>query len=331
MKNILFLEEKFSMQGSTRALLDYAHFNEKILGNKSLLAFGSKDKSHPWQEPYYKNIQDNTFNSLKQRFPVLEYKDYYELENYIQTSDIDGMYHIKSGEPIGFHSKSTRNLIHAVFPQPIENVHGHKYAFVSKWLSDNCAQGKIPYVSHMVYKPKFNELEARKQIRESLNIPQDAMVYGRIGGYNDFDLPFVYESIKKALDIRKDLYFLQICTKPFYDHERVIYLDPIMDLKEKYRYIAATDAMIHARNHGETFGLAVAEFCSMNKPILTWSQSIGKGYVEILKEDGIYYNNENDLLELFLNFIPEKNKDYNSYKYFSPENIMTEFNNVFLT
>ena len=204
------------------------------------------------------------------------------------------------------------------------------FAFVSKWLSYACSGGKIPYVNHIINVPNINQEISRKQIREKLNIPSDAFVYGRIGGYNDFNLPFVYTAIQKALDKRKDIYFLMICTNPFYKHERIIYLDPIMDLKEKYEHISATDAMIHARHHGETFGLAIAEFCSLNKPIITWKHGVGRGYIEILKDDAIYYDNENDLIDIFLNFSPEKGKDYNSYREFSPKNIMNQFNDVFL-
>lgn len=330
MKKILFLEEKFSMQGSTRAMLDYAHFNEKLLNNKSILAFGKKETNPPWTEPYYKNFLENTFESLKKRFDVLYYKDYLELERFIQNNKIDAMYHIKSGEPIGFHSKCTKNLIHSVFPQPLSNVHGERFAFVSKWLSDACSGGHIPYVPHIINTPNIDKDISRKKIREKLNIPIDAFVYGRIGGYNDFNLPFVYTAIQKALDKRKDIYFLMICTNPFYKHERIIYLDPIMDLKEKYEHISATDAMIHARHHGETFGLAIAEFCSLNKPIITWKHGIGKGYIEILKNDGIYYDNEIDLLDILINFKPDLKKNYNSYEIYSPENGMTKFKTVFL-
>jgi hypothetical protein len=329
MKNILFLEEKFSMQGSTRALIDYAFFNEKLLKNKSFLAFGEKQSNSPWSEPYYKNILENTFNGLKQKFLVSEYKSYQELNSFINDNNIEYVYHIKSGEPTGFVPNNAKHLIHAVFPQHPSNVHGHKFAFVSKWLSDQCSGGRIPYVPHIINVPKIDKELNRKQIRESLNIPDDAFVYGRIGGYNDFDIPFVYESIQKAVNERKDLYFLMICTKPFLKHDRIIYMDPIMSLNEKYRYICATDAMIHARVHGETFGLAVAEFCAMNKPILTYIDSIGKGYMEILRNDAIYYKDKDHLFNIFMNFKPE-NKDYNSYKQFSPEIVMNKFEETFL-
>jgi hypothetical protein len=328
--NILFLEETFSLQGTTRALIDYAHFNEKILNNKSYLAFGKKIDLYPWTESFYKTCLDNTYESLKQRFSFFEYKNYSEIESFIVKNKIDAVYNIKSGEPVGFLSKEAKMLIHSVFPQPLYNIHGDRFAFVSKWLSDTYSNGQIPYVHHMINVPKIDIEKSRNEIREKLNIPKDAFVYGRIGGFKDFNLPFVYSSIIDALNKRNDLYFVLICTEPFFEHKRILYLNPILDLKEKYRYISATDAMIHARHHGETFGLAIAEFCALNKPILTWKHGIGKGYIDILKNDAIYYEEEKDLLDIFLNFKPDKNKNYNSYKDFTPEKIMKEFNNVYL-
>jgi hypothetical protein len=330
MKKILFLEENFSMQGTTRALIDYAYYNQKYLNNISYLAFGKKQDNEPWNTLYYKNILDNTFESLKLKFNLLYYKDYNELENHIIKEQFDGMYHIKSGEPIGFHSKNTKNLVHAVFPQPIQNIHGEKYAYVSKWLSDNYGYSKIPHVPHMINVPKIDINSSKIRIRQKYNIPNDAFVFGRIGGYNDFNLPFVYDAINDALNTRKNLYFIFICTKPFISHKRVLFIDPIYDIKEKYAHISACDAMIHARHHGETFGLAIAEFCSMNKPIVTWKFGAGQGYIDILKKDAIYYRNQNELFDILNNFEVEKDKNYNSYEEFSPKNVMSKFETVFL-
>jgi len=331
MKKILFLEEQFSMQGTTRALLDYAYYNQKILGNESVIAFGKKQNNFPWNENFYNQILENTFNSIKNNFQLLFYKQNYNILNeYIQNNNFDAIYNIKSGEITGFFTNDTKMLIHAVFPQPISNVHGHKYAFVSKYLSEKCGNGKIPYVPHMVNVPKIDIDLSKIEIRQKYNIPIDAFVYGRIGAFDDFNLPFVHKAIIDIIDKRKDLYFLMISTMPFYKHERIIYVDPLYDIKEKYQHIASCDAAIHARHHGETFGLGIAEFCWMNKPIVTWKHGHEKGYIEILKNDAIYYDNENDLKDIFLNFSLEKGKDYNSYREFSPENVMNQFNDVFL-
>lgn len=328
MKNILFYKKQQDMQGTMRALMDYALFNENFLGNKSYIAFDSIETNPPWNQEPYKFHVDSLVNSLKQRFEVFFPHNSSDLENFIKRKDIYGVYNIKSGEPEGFQTSEAYNLNHAVFPQPLNNVHGHRYAFVSKWLSDNCSQGKIPYVPHMIYAPENDYTKTREEVRRNFNLPKDAFVYGRIGGYNDFNIPFVYQSIENALNKRKNLYFIFICTRPFIHHERVIYLDPIFDLTEKFKIISACDAMLHARIQGETFGLAIAEFCALNKPILTWRHGHGKGYIEILKNDAIYYDHEYDLLDLLLNFSPD-NRDYNSYKDFSPERVMKKFDQIF--
>lgn len=329
MKNILFLEENFSPQGSTRAMLDYALFNEKILNNKSFIAYKNLLSRDPWNQPYYKSFLDKTISSLKTRFKTIQYQNDNELEEFITSNSIISVYTIKSGEPTGFMSRNAKMLIHSVFPQPPSNIHGDRFAFVSKWLSDTFSQGKVPYVPHIVNVPSIDN-NARQDMRQKLKIPDNAFVYGRIGGYHDFDLPFVYSAISQALNKRNDLYFLMICTKPFIQHERVIYVEPILDLKEKYRYIAATDAMIHARQAGETFGLAIAEFCALNKPIVTWKHGSGKGYIDILKNYAIYYEDEKSLIDVFMNFKPNKDIDYNAYRFYSAENVMPKFNSVFL-
>jgi hypothetical protein len=136
MKKILFLEEQFSMQGTTRALLDYAYYNQKILGNESVIAFGKKQNNFPWNEPFYNQILENTFDSINNNFELLFYKQNYNILNeYIQNNNFDAIYNIKSGEITGFYTNKIKMLIHAVFPQPLSNIHGHKYAFVSKYLS----------------------------------------------------------------------------------------------------------------------------------------------------------------------------------------------------
>lgn len=318
------------MQGTTRALIDYALYNEKLLGNKSIIAFNETENSHPWNEyPHKKHVED-LINSLKQRFEVFFYNSEQEFEDFIFKRQVYGLYNIKSGEPTGFQSRNTKNLNHAVFPQPFHHAHGDRYAFVSKWLADNNADGKLPYVPHMVYAPEQDYLKSRTELRKMYGIPEHAMVYGRIGGYHDFNLSFTYSAIKKVLETRKDAYFLLICTQPFLQHERIIHIDPIFDLKEKFKHISACDAMLHARHHGETFGLSLAEFCALNKPIVTWRHGHERGYIDILKDDAIYYNQESDLIDILLNFKPDLSKDYNSYKNFSPENVMKKFDEIFL-
>ena len=53
--------------------------------------------------------------------------------------------------------------------------------------------------------------------------------------------------------------------------------------------------MIHGRKDGETFGLAVAEFSSANKPVITYKKSTDKEHIRILNKKGIYFDNKDEL------------------------------------
>ena len=86
--------------------------------------------------------------------------------------------------------------------------------------------------------------------------------------------------------------------------------------------------MIHARHQGERFGQACAEFSHMNKPVITFSGSPEKSHIDILKEKGIYYDNQNDLYNILTKFTPDATKDWNCYKDHTPEKVMNKFNDI---
>ena len=117
--------------------------------------------------------------------------------------------------------------------------------------------GKLPIVPHMIALPNSSE-----NLRQTLNIPLNASVFGRLGGYDMFNIPFVRQAIKNHLRSCENSYFIFMNTKPFFKHERLIYLDKNVDLDYKVKFINTCDAMIHASRDGETFGLAVGEFSS---------------------------------------------------------------------
>jgi glycosyltransferase involved in cell wall biosynthesis len=240
------------------------------------------------------------------------------------------VYTQESGEPGGFHSQYARNVFHAVFPQPKHHSHGHRYAFISKWLSEYCSLGDISFVPYIVKTP--NSLILKKlgrSFREKYNIPFEAKVFGRIGSYFQFNIDFVLETVIKVLDKDPNIYFIFCNTKNFFNHPRIIYIPAVYDEISKYSFIAASDAMIHARQRGETFGLAVAEFSSCNKPVITYLNSPEKAHIQILDKLGLYYENKNDLEDLLLNYKIE-DKNYNAYTEYNPGNVIKIFEQVFL-
>ena len=99
-----------------------------------------------------------------------------------------------------------------------------------------------------------------ENLRTELQIPKNTVVYGRSGGFSDFNLNIAHDAIKEYIDTDENCYFLFMNTERFYEHPRIIYLDRNLDLQYKVKFINTCDAMIHARQMGETFGLSIAEF-----------------------------------------------------------------------
>jgi hypothetical protein len=131
----------------------------------------------------------------------------------------------------------------------------------------------------------------------------------------------------------KSNYFIFMNVDSFCDHENIIFLTPNSNLDFKTRFINTCDAMIHAREIGESFGLACAEFSIRNKPIITFALSEQKNHIEILKDKAYLYRNANELDYILTNFDRKwsvlQSWDCYSEK-FSPHVVMQKFKEVFL-
>jgi CDP-glycerol glycerophosphotransferase (TagB/SpsB family) len=88
--------------------------------------------------------------------------------------------------------------------------------------------------------------------------------------------------------------------------------------------------MIHARERGETFGLSIAEFSTLKKPIITYSKSPERNHLDILGDKGFYYSNYEELYEILLRYDGSKSIGYNCYGDFTPKEVMKKFKEVFL-
>ncbi len=130
----------------------------------------------------------------------------------MNNEKVDVLYAQKYGTKNGIISKGRKSVVHAVFQA--NYPHGDVYAYISKWLGDKFNK---PFVPYMVDLPLEN-----KNMRKELNIPRKATVFGRHGGLNSFDIPFIHDTIRKVLADRKDLYFLFLNTRVFYEHDRII-------------------------------------------------------------------------------------------------------------
>lgn len=316
-KTIVFYDNNLTLRGTSIALYNYADYNEKILGNKSIII----------------TKPDDTINKSKSKF-TNRFETHFmwyntaEFQNFMNVNNVDYFYVIKEGTSAdGIVLTDTPTLVHAVFCK--NDPHGHRYAYVSDWLCrDQGYDVEKHSVPHMIEKlppPAYD-------LRERLGIPKNKTVFGYYGGSTEFNISFAKDVVNRVVNDRDDIVFLFMNIDVFAQHPNVIHLPGTWVLEEKSAFVNACDAMLHARQHGETFGLACGEFAMENKPIITYSLSSERNHIEVLGERGIYYSEPEGLYDILTNFKSYiKYDDYMApYLNFSPEIIMNKFDNVFL-
>ncbi len=319
MKIIAFHDNNLSLRGTTNAMFDYADYNEKILGNKSIIVTSP-----------HGNL--DTLQKFKNRFGEenVLLMDFCNYDQVLSNMNVDYLYITKSGGASdGLCSNVIPSLIHVVFRS--NEPHGHKYVFISDWLAKdqgyNPIDYSVPYIVNRLPEPNYD-------LREQLGIGKDKIVFGYLGGSTEFNHRDAHEVVRKTVSERNDIYFIFRNVDKFMDnHPNVIHLPGTWDLHEKSSFINACDAMLHARSGGETFGLSVAEFSIMNKPVVTYDMSGERSHLEILGERAILYRSFDDLYDIVNNVKSYIKYDdyYKSYDDNSPQKIMERFNKNFLS
>ena len=307
------------LQGTGVSYFDYCHFNQTILGNKSIMIY---DEVNSYNSPlviekFQRHNIELVALSGTQNMPALEQA--------ILQCKADACYLQKNGKiNEGRWVDNVPMFVHVVGMN--NEPHGKVYAYVSEWSSIHCSKGEHPFVPYCVHLPDTDE-----DYRKHIGIPSNAIVFGRMGGYYGWDIPFVNAVITQLVQERNDIYFLFAQTPNFFNHPQIKHVSPFADLTMKRKFINTCDAMIHARQVGESFGAACAEFSSCNKPIITYANSPERNHIFTLKEKGIYYENPQQLYNILSNF--DKSlmyQDWNAYKSFAPEQVMQKFKSVFL-
>jgi hypothetical protein len=320
---IAFHTPTIDERGTCIAIFDYAHYNEILLKNTSIIITS--------YTAFHNAASQNSQVLLKftSRFPLFLYhRSIKELDDDV-LKFCRLLYTIKYGSLDYNLSQKTKNAIHCVFD--MSQPHGDIYAGVSQQLAAKF--NSTLFVPHMVnFAP--DPLISPLTFRRSLNIPDDATVFGRHGGFDTFDIPFVKETIHKIVRIKPDTFFIFINTPAFTQHPNIFFLHKIIDIQTKKQFISSCDAMIHAQSLGESFGLSIAEFSSHQKPIICYGNWVlNDNYRHILKDKAIYYHSEAELTDILFHFdknLYKNRTDLNCYTEYSPENVMACFQKVFL-
>jgi hypothetical protein len=303
-----FYINQIDNRGTGNALYDYARYNEEYLRNESVI--------------YTRRTANHNALAVSRfglRFNVLVDPD-------PQMSDVDVMYHIKYGVDDGTRFPRTRYAVHAVFNP--DQPHGDRFAVVSEWMTWD---HDLPYVPHMIDLPLYN----RADLRQSLGIGPEAIVYGRYGGYDTFDISWAQEAVLEVADANPDKYFLFANTDDSWvgtPRKNIIFLPEMANSLEKVKFINTCNAMLHARWRGETFGIAVGEFSSMGKRILTYGDSPERAHIDNLADIGYGYEywDKQGLLDYLRLLDADSLCSDPGYRKFTPDRVMDKFKSVFL-
>jgi hypothetical protein len=311
---ITFHDNSLSVRGTTVALYDYAYYCKIFFNIECSILYNQNHHANDLK----------TIEKFKNEFDIVRsYNSFDNMQNIISEISPDVFFMIKHGKMDGIYSNSCKNWINAIGPCNRSDIHGDKFFMGSKWLSD--VSNGIDWVPYMVNLPNINT-----DMRDELNIPKDAIVFGRNGGHDTFNLDFVKKVVIDIVNQREDIYFLFQGTDKFYEHERVIHLPSSPGLDVKVRFINTTDALLHARDLGESFGQTCAEFSVRNKPVITWFKSPERNHIDILGDKGFYYNDYNDLFDILSNFKVDNTIDWNCYKEYRPEIVMDKFKKLYI-
>lgn len=308
---VAFLTNHISYGGTEVSLYDYAHFNEVLLGNTSIVL--TRD---------FRATHGEIYAKFEKRFPVLYITSREDINAVVRREGVDVLYVQKSGEVDWFGTDACPCVVHAVFTTRFP--HGNVYAAISPSL--NTLYGThVPVVPYMVYLE-----DTAETFREELGIPATATVLGRHGSYDSFDIPFVHRAVLALLDRNPTLHFVALNTKPFGEHPRLHFIPRTTDLRVKRKFINTCDAMLHARLRGETFGLACGEFAISGKPILTYRDSVERAHMDILGAQCSPYSSFNELVSLVESGSWKKDMRDNGYLRYTPQAVMPVFQSVFL-
>ncbi len=201
------------------------------------------------------------------------------------------------------------------------------FTYNSAFLAREFSGDQDNWLPHIVQLPDHSV-----DLRQQLQIPEGARVFGRLGGPYSWNIRFVDALLEKYTRHKADAYFLFANTPRIWpymdDTRRFIHIAPIVFNEVlKRAFINTCDAMIHARPEGETFGLACAEFAFANRPVITYAHSPEKAHLEMLGDLARPYDSPASLWYA-LDTAREARGTNSAYKHFSEAVVTKRFMDI---
>lgn len=321
-KRIAFLSPILTITGPTVALYDYADCNETLLHNKSFIITRTYDTVKDESD-----TSPHIYERFKTRFPMLYYNHVDDIDDLVKENEFDLLYVMKNGtDEDHLFTTKCKCCVHCLTSST--SPHGDVYAVVGPAVNQ-LSQSTFPIVPPMI---RIDDI--KDDLRTQLGIPMSCLVFGRYGAYDTFDIPFVHDYINNSND--SNIVFLFMNTKPFTANPRVIYLNGNVDPRVKKLFINTCDALLHAHQFGETFGLSCGEFAFAERHVITYSLSKANTHLQLLGDRAMVYRNKVELDYIIQNFSKLRhqystNISTNLYqKALTPENVMRIFKKTFI-
>lgn len=317
---IAFFIRHFGERGTEVSVFDYAHYNETLLGNESIIV-GFTPEAYA---RYGLVCMPDVLEKFRKRFRVYLVNSFTEVDSLLRRENVDVYYTQTHGAieraPFGDVTACTY-AVHCVFET--RQPHGDIYFSISQQLNDRF-KTSVPVVPYPVHRGTTTET-----MRAELGIPEDALVFGRHGAMDTFDIQAAREAVIEVATSNPDIYFLFLNTDKFCTLPNVFHLPKTVDIEAKQKFINTCDAYLHARSDGETFGLAVAEFAVSDKPIIACARCTDDAHFRILRDKVYRYTTKEDLVTLLRSFRRgDMDMSSNGYKQFAIEPVMEAFRQI---
>ena len=113
---IAFYIDEMNYRGVANSTYQYAFNNQKILKNKSIIFYNNKN---------YRNKID-VIKKFKKEFKTYGISHFKKIEK-SKIKNIDFIYVQKGGKKDKWVSSKIKTLVHSIYPQKIDQIHGFKY------------------------------------------------------------------------------------------------------------------------------------------------------------------------------------------------------------
>ena len=122
---IAFYVGEMNYRGVVNSTYQLARYSKKLLKYKPIIFYDSKNKAN----------KSDVIKKFKKKFKTFGISNFSNIENFKKKYNFDFIYIQKGGIKDKFVSKEIKTLIHAVYPQKLNQIHGYNYFYISEWLA----------------------------------------------------------------------------------------------------------------------------------------------------------------------------------------------------